>query len=225
MAAVLDLTPRQKNPPVVKGKHKLKPNGKVLERDPAAITGIVIHQTAVWYSVVAAQIKKAGGDRTLARNLRGLNVACHVIAWADGTSCHVNPLSWYVHHGNGYNPTSLGLEIEGAYRGLVRHPFKGKQKPLAPETLSGAKAALLYLVTEGRKLGMPLTNIYAHRQSSGMRQGDPGEEIWRELVLGFAVPELGLVAVPGESLPASNSTSGPGKPVPTSWDPDGIGKY
>jgi hypothetical protein len=59
---VFDLTSLQKNPPADTGKFKML-NGKVVSRDPKTVTGIMLHQTAVWYSVSSAQAQAAGGDR------------------------------------------------------------------------------------------------------------------------------------------------------------------
>ena len=222
---IIDLTSLQHNPPAVSGKHKLAKNGKVVIRRPEAITGIVIHQTAVWYGVTPAQIRNAGGDRTHARNLRGLNIACHAIAWADGTSCLVNPLRWHVNHGNGFNANTLGLEIEGVYRGTDEQSLRGDAQVFSPTALRAAKEALRYLVAEGRRQGMRIDYVYAHRQASGTRRADPGEEIWRKLVLEYAVPKLHLSTQPALVVPPSTSSVTRGRPVPLDWDPAGVGRY
>lgn len=222
---VIDLTHLQTNPPANPKKVKLNERGTVATRKPTAVTGIVIHQTAAWYDVTAAQVRAAGGNSKHARNLRGLNIACHVIAWADGTACHVSPLRWYVNHANGFNARTLGLEIEGIYRGVDELPLKNGAQAFGADALRAAKAGLAYLVREGRAAGMPIRYVYAHRQSSGTRRADPGEEIWRKLVLEYAVPKLGLITRPALVEPPTSRTAAPGRPVPADWDPAGIGAY
>ena len=87
------------------------------------------------------------------------------------------------------------------------------------KTHEAAKAALKHLVEEGRKQGMPIKYIWAHRQTYKSKRGDPGGEIWRKLVLEYAVPVLGLEV-------QNELTYRTGKTIPVEWDPkNGIGKY
>jgi len=216
---VVDLRGDQSNPPAKSRKFKLA-GGAVVERNPAMVTGITIHQTAVPYGVAEYQVQAAGGDRELALARRSLDVACHVMAFRSGFVAWPNPLRWYVHHGNGFNSTELGLEIDGRYPGLIGgDTWDGKPATEATDELvSAARAAVALMVREGRAAGMPIRFIHAHRQSSSSRRSDPGEELWRRVVLEYAVPELGLVTEPAKVL-------GSGRPIPTQWDPDGVGDY
>lgn len=205
-------------------------NGRTVRRKPETITGIVLHQTAVNFGVSERQVKAAGGDEDFALARRGPGVACHAIAFRRGFFVATHPLEHYVHHGNGLNATTLGLEVDGRYSGLADDPATlpredirttwGGTEPtaLTEETLVAARAALRWLVETGRAEGMPIEVIYAHRQSSATRRSDPGELLWRELVLGFAVPELGLRTEPALVV-------GSGRPVPRAWDPKGLGPY
>jgi hypothetical protein len=231
LSLVKDLTSLQPNPPPVgpdgKCKHKIV-SGKVFRRDPKSIQGIVIHQTATPFSVSASQIQSASGNREEALHRRGLNVGCHVIAF-DGAKagvtcghvCYVNPLDWYVYHGNQGNSASLGLEIEGAFYGCIQNG----QLQAPPHLIAAAKQALAFMVTKGRAMGMDnLRYIWAHRQMSSEKRGDPGEELWKRVVLDYAVPVLGLQTQPTRVWP---DTSGPlgGRPIPLAWDPAGQGSY
>lgn len=189
-------------------------------REPGMITGITVHQTAVRYGVKAYQVQAAGGDEELALARRALQVACHAMAFHGGFIAAVNPLDWYVYHGNGFNGYELGLEIDGNYPGLIGGETWNK-KPATQVTVplvQAARAAIEFLVREGRAAGMPITQIHAHRQSSGTRRSDPGEELWKRVVLEYAVPVLGLVPNQAEVLKD-------GRPVPLEWDPDGVGSY
>jgi len=189
-------------------------------RDPAMITGITVHQTAVPYSVRDYQIQAAGGDEHLALALRSLNVACHVMAFRKGFIAAPNHLTHYVYHGNGFNSHELGIEIDGRFPGLIgEKTWDGKKASEVTDTLvRAACAGIEYLVREGRACGMPITKIHAHRQSSATRRSDPGEELWKRVVLDYAVPVLGLKTEPALVLKD-------GRPIPTLWDENGVGPY
>lgn len=221
---IIDLTHEQKNPPE-RRKHRVGKDGKVVVRDLANVTGIVVHQTACVFGVASYQVKAAGGDAILAKRRRALDVACHAIAFREQEVGVVlpNPLEWWVNHGNGFNAYTLGLEIEGLYPGLLSRPQQttwgggNKPTPMLASTIENAREALRYLVEEGRRRGAPIRDVYAHRQSNN-KPSDPGEEIWKRVVLEYGVPKLGLV--PHQSLKLDD-----GRPIPVEWDPAGFGYY
>lgn len=194
--------------------------GKPVIREPSQVTGITIHQTAAPYGVAPYQVKAAGGDPKLALARRALRVACHTMAFRDGFFVAANPLRWYVYHGNAFNSFELGLEIDGRYPGMVggRTWNRKKPTPVTQKVIRAACAAIEWMVIEGRKEGMPIEYIHAHRQSSATRRDDPGEELWKRVVLDFCVPELGLKTEPARVLKN-------GRTIPPEWDPDGVGKY
>ncbi len=220
---IIDLTSLQTDQPKAYRKFKrvnakgrvlrsTKPGGTVVKRDPATVTGITIHQCAVEFGASKALLRQAGGDLDKARHLRALGVACHVLAFNCGHVVHSTPFEYYIYHGNGFNSHTLGLEIEGRYRGL----WQGDQ--VTNDTLNAACMALKYMVEHGRSLGMPIEWIYAHRQSSATRRADPGAELWQRAVLMYAVPILELKTDPG-------LTVGKGRKIPLEWDPNGCGHY
>lgn len=194
--------------------------GKPVIREPSQVTGITIHQTAAKYGVAPYQIHAAGGDERLALARRSLRVACHVMAFHNGFLAWPNPLEWYVYHGNGFNAFELGIEIDGNYPGVRGgKTWNGKKATeVTPNLITAARAGIELLVREGRKLGMPIEYIHAHRQSSATRRDDPGEELWELVVLEFAVPVLGLKVERQRVLRD-------GRPIPLEWDPDGYGAY
>lgn len=201
-------------------KIKVMRDGGPVIRDPADVTTVVLHQTAVPFGVAPYQIKAAGGDPALALARRGLNVACHAIAFRAGFYACVAPLRWYVQHGNKYNARSLGLEVDGRYAGIEGDPrtvWGGEPTELTTATIDAARCALRWLVETGRAEGMPITQIRAHRQSSATRRSDPGQALWMHVAL-WGRDELGLETACAEVL-------GDGRPVPVAWDPDGVGRY
>lgn len=218
---VLDWRDRQKNPPdLIRGqqKHALDRGGKVVERNPAEIRGIVLHQSACVFGA-----KKGDPDRYH----RAFGVACHALTFNDGTVVLPNPLKWLVWHGNGFNDTTLGVEVEGRFPGLVGRldTLAGPppETPLTPAMVAGAREAVRVLVELGRAEGMPLTHIYAHRQSNPSRRSDPGQALWQAVVVEYAIPTLGLATEPGRVL--QNREGQRGRAIPASWDPEGVGLY
>lgn len=214
-----DLRAEQTDPPKKRKKYKIQKD-KVVKRGVKSISGITIHQTAVEFGVAAYQVEQARGDFQLALARRSLGVACHMMAFRNGIFAWAAPLDWYVFHGNKFNPTDIGLEIEGNYPGVIGgKTWNGKKASKVTDSIVlSACNALELIVTQGRSMGMPIKYIHAHRQSSATRRADPGEEIWKKVVLGFAVPYLGLETQP--ELVLSN-----GRPIPKEWDPDGVGTY
>lgn len=241
---ILDLLAEQPNPPpLVRGKRKVRtrwqpsreqdrdlrprPGGiYVVERNPEDVDTIVVHQTACTFG-------KAPDQPT--RHHRALRVACHNLAFSDGVVVRANPLPWYVNHGNGFNARSLGLEIEGSFPGLLDDPDTPTREdlathwgddanitPLTDLLVETACLAIGDLVKRAGEWGAEIRYIVAHRQSSSTRRSDPGEEIWRRVVLGWAVPELGLQTQPALALGRGRKA---GRPIPEAWDPDGVGGY
>ncbi|MEM7158640.1 MAG: N-acetylmuramoyl-L-alanine amidase [Myxococcota bacterium] len=194
--------------------------GRTVQRRASSIDAITIHQTAVKFGVKSYQISAAGGDRDMALARRAFKVACHALAFHDGFISLAAPLRWYVYHANSLNRRSLGLEIDGNYAGLAggRTANGRPPTPLTDKVIEASRMAVKLLMEEGRKEGCPIKYIHAHRQSSRSRRGDPGEELWRKVVLEYAVPVLGLQTEPGK-------TWGNGKPIPKDWDPNGVGEY
>ena len=203
--------------------------GRMVQRAPGTINGVVIHQTACTFGVTAAQVAAAGGDEELAHARRGLKVATHMLAFRGGFAAQVNLLRSYIYNANLLNRSILGLELEGLYAGVqddpatapdeaARSTWGGQPQEPTEALINAGRYALGLLVERGRAEGMPIRYIYAHRQSSLNRRSDPGEQLWRAVALEYGVAVLGLV-------PRQHFTIGGGRPVPVEWDPQGSGHY
>lgn len=213
-----------------RGKLKTKLHGTApVMRDPATIDTIVAHQTAVEFGVSKRAIRKSDGDHELAKARRALDVACHALAFRDGFFVAAHPLRAFVHHAGRASPRSCGLEIEGRYSGIVDDPetaaredlrttWAGTPTQLTEATVDAACRAIRWMVEEGKREGITFTRIAPHRLYSSNRRSCPGEEIWQQVVLDFAVAELGLE-------PVRESPWWQGRPVPKAWDPAGSGEY
>lgn len=223
---VFDLRSTQPDPPaLVRGVQKCKVrNGKVVRLDVSKVTGITLHQTASNFSATRFDAAKyPDPHRALAERAKG--VACHVMAFEEGFLAWPNPLDWYVYHGNGLSSFELGIEIEGDLPGLERLR-KPDQDFVTDKLVKAGRAGMKLLVERGRAMGMPIEFVHAHRQSSPTRKADPGETLWHEIVLGYAVPVLGLKTEPARIwISTSKKASGPGRPIPREWDPSGLVAY
>lgn len=229
-ARMVDLRSRQVNPPPAvgqDGKPKARyalTKGKVTERDPKTVKGIVFHQTACVFGVTDKMVKAAGGDRDLAKHTRLMTIPAHAVAAQTGKFVVHIPLTWYAYHGHGFNPYSLGLEMEALLPGLKGGKTWNNQPatPVTPEFIAACRNATGYLYEEGRRAGMPIEFAWAHRQSTA-KPSDPGQELWEAVVIDFAVKELGLK--PQYDLTLTSRTGNKGKTIPVEWDPHGVGHY
>lgn len=206
-------------------------------RDPERVDSIVLHQTAAVFGVSPAQIRRSAGDRDLALARRALGVACHAMAFRPGFFVAATPLRWHVNHGNGFNPRSLGLEVDGLFSGLLDDPTTiprredvattmGHREPsiITAQIADAMAAAIRWLVEAGRAEGMPIKYLFAHRQSSATRRSDPGQGLWA-LALPIAA-ELGLETLPDLTLEMTGKNKGRrGYPIPRAWDPDATAEY
>lgn len=210
--AVIDLTKLALDPPESKDREHYKiVGGKVMKRDPRTVDGIVLHQTGVEYGLTAAQVRAVGGDRHEALHRRALGQHVHMGVFDGkeagvrcGHAVYSHPLDWYIYSADELNKRSISIEVEGKFAGtyLVEQASKW--------LIDGAKEGLKFLVDEGRRMGMPIKYIWAHRQSSKNRGSDPGPELWKKLVLGYAVPVLGLEIQP-------DLVVGDGRSIPGGW--------
>jgi hypothetical protein len=193
---IIDLR-NDRSPAPVRGKNKIKcVNGQPVIRRPEDIDAIVLHQTACDF----------GAKKGEPRYRRALDVACHALTFKTGETVLAAPLLWYVNHGNGFNPRSLGFEVEGHYPGI---PGRGPGTDVfTPEHRAAFREGFKALVRLAESAGIRLRYLWAHRQSSATRRADPGFEIWQEAEdLAFA---LGLRTLP-------NLVIGSGRPIPGAW--------
>lgn len=203
--------------------------GHTVMRDPKTVKGICLHQTAVQFGARPSHYKQAkemlkgtnptrGDIERLAIALRVVeDVPSHALAMQSGDVVLRSPLEAFLYHANALNPISLGLEIEGLYDGVE---VEGAHPPPTPVTIAAARRAVRELHTRGLEAGMPIEYIWAHRQSSGTRVGDPGSVLWEEVGI-WASDELGLKMEPLRTW--ESKRSGWGNPIPELWSgPKGI---
>jgi hypothetical protein len=204
--------------------------GRTVMRDMSTVNTLIVHQTAIPFDVADYQIHAAHGDRRLAKARRALDVAAHGIAYRDGFGALGHDVRAYVNAAGPGNPFSVNLEIEGRYPGLLDDPettptredvestWGGPPMMLDSATIAAACATAERLCRDVAAFeGCKLRYVMAHRQTSATRRADPGEEIWRKVVLDYIVPVLGLQV--------RYDTAGTGREIPAAWDPNGVGAY
>ncbi len=147
--------------------------------------------------------------KRMALHERFWKVPYHVVCLINGDILFNNSLSWYTYHGNTANRKMFGWCMEGLYPGMKSKRTR-RHSTFDDFTISTGRQGLRVLILKARESGAPVRLIQPHRCYSRKRRGDPGEEIWREIVLPVA-QDLSVdfdyeLAVGG------------GRPIPNVWD-------
>lgn len=152
----------------------------------------------------------------MALHERFWRVPYHYVALLNGDVLYNNPITRYTYHGNGGNGPLVGVSLEGNFPGLEKNRKK-KHNGYDEHTILTGRAALKLATEQSREEGAPIETLYAHRQYSASRLGDPGEGWWKEIGIPMS-KELGL-----ERRVAFKH--GTGNPICQEWDPLGIVDY
>ena len=152
----------------------------------------------------------------MALHQRFWTVPYHWVSLRNGDVLHNNQISRHTYHGNGGNGPLIGVSLEGNYPGLEKNRTK-KHSGMDAFVIETARAGLRLAVTEGRNDGEPVETLYAHRQYSDGRVGDPGEAWWKEVGIPMA-KELVLER-------KVSFKHGSGNEICNEWDPLGMVDY
>lgn len=184
-----------------------------LERSYDDITAIVVHQTAC----------RMGEDPQ--RYARGLTA--HYAVTKRGREIRVHDEKYAAPHANSFNPKSIGIEFDGLYAGIKGNlktvwnspatPERDLPDTPPPEQIHAGRNLIRRLV----KQFPSIKHILAHRQSSLDRQNDPGEEIYKDVVL-FMLHELNLSDGEGDG---PNPIGYGGYFIPREWNMDKKARY
>lgn len=138
----------------------------------------------------------------------------------EGRVIWIHDFDQLVVHGNGFNTTTIGIEMDGMYAGVEgdertfwRPKNEPNRQPQSPtnELVEAAKAAIRWIRDEVARHGARLELLVAHRQSSKDRQADPGSALWQRVAMPLH-EELGL------SDGGAGYKLGNGLPIPERWD-------
>lgn len=152
----------------------------------------------------------------MALHQRFWKVPYHWVGLLNGDILHNNDIERYTYHGNGGNKLLVGVSLEGSYPGLEKDRKK-KHHGYDEHTILTGRGALRLSVKTSRDQGAPIEWLYAHRQYSGGRIGDPGEGWWKEIGLPVA-DEMDLKV-------NYDFKHGSGKKIPQEWDENGLVDY
>ncbi|MCY1065589.1 CHAT domain-containing protein [Nannocystis sp. RBIL2] len=164
------------------------------------ITGITLHQTAV----------HGFPSKVWPR------VTAHLGVHSDGRVYWIHPLQAYLWASNGFNASTVAIEVAGNFRreeGSAGTYWKKGRGPseLTPTMVEGLRRAIRFVCAEVEHHGGKITRVHAHRQASINRPACPGEAIWRAGGL-WAQRELGL------DDGGDGFKIGSGLPIPRAWD-------
>lgn len=150
------------------------------------------------------------------------DIGAHWVVYPDGRKFHLHDADRIIIHGNGWNNSTIGIEIDGLFAGIegdastvwddpstAKHERAGT---VTPEQIEAVKAIIRSEHAELRRHGAAPTLLVAHRQSSSSRRHDPGSKVWQEIALPL-MAELGL----GDG--GAGYKLGQGSPIPVEWDP------
>jgi len=170
------------------------------------ITAVVLHQTATHI-----------GEKPASWH----GVPIHFGITRAGKIIQLYDLTEVCNHANGFNRSSVGIEIDGWYAGIEGQPKtlwqpKNLTTPRQPMNLPDVQANAVKTIVQGilstvAANGGRVTHIHPHRQSSKDRQSDPGSLIWKTVGL-WAQDTLGL------SDGGAAFTVGNGLTIPEAWD-------
>lgn len=160
------------------------------------------------------QTPKAAAQR-MALHARFWKVPYHWVGLRNGDVIHNNDISRYTYHGNGGNGLLVGVSLEGNYKGVdpkgrAANSYHGYTEHI----IETGRTTLRLATNHSRDLGAPIEWLYAHRQYSGGRTGDPGEGWWKEIGIPVA-KEMDLKINYGFKHSS-------GKKIPVEWDENGL---
>ena len=136
-------------------------------------------------------------------------VAYHWVGLRNGDVLFNNAPERYTYHGNRSNRFAIGVSAEAKLpaRETGRTP---QHTPVDDHFIETNRAMLRLAITTSRDAGAPLTHVTAHRCFSTKRTGDPGEAVWREVVLPVCA-DLDVTV--------DYDLVNGGRAIPIDWDP------
>jgi hypothetical protein len=152
----------------------------------------------------------------LALHQRFWKVPYHYLGLLNGDILFNNDITRYTFHGSGGNSRLVGISAEGNFPGLEKNRKK-KHNDWDEHTIETNRAAIRLGTLKSREEGAPIEFLYAHRQYSKGRIGDPGEGWWKEVGIPMC-EKLHLERLPHEKY-------GSGYEICREWDPGGRVNY
>lgn len=181
---------------------------KTRSRNLSTVTGICLHQT---------------GCHMGERPSRYDGMGAHVAVTRNGQIVWLHDFDRIVVAANGFNASTVSIEIDGLYAGIEGDQRTVWDNPGTPHKETGqaltaeATAAACEAVHWIKRAVPSVTQIVAHRQASASRRSDPGSAIWQAVAIPMR-DELGL-DTPIEMM------LGNGRAIPREWDARSKARY
>jgi hypothetical protein len=165
------------------------------QRDPKSVYALVLHQMACCFR-----------RRDPLRSY--LRIKAHFAILPEGQILQLHPVSALLWASHGFNSKSVAVEFAGNFPNVKGKWWKGetfgRDRPTAAQ-LEAGRCLIAHLI---RTMGLRV--VLAHRQSSNMRENDPGPDVWYH-VGQWAIDNLGL------SDGGTGFKIGNGKPIEGAW--------
>ena len=177
----------------------------------------------VWGDIVGVTLHQTG-CRMPENPYTWINLNAHIGITTGGIAVLCNLFTDFIWHAQGLSPRTIGIEIAGNFCGVEGDESTlwkggGPAAVLNPKQIDAINRALTFIRGELSDRGVSWKGIYAHRQSSKTRHGDPGSAIWKNIALPWGEKlQLDMVSL-GQYM------SGDGRQIPNSWDPQCSAKY
>lgn len=152
----------------------------------------------------------------MALHQRFWKVPYHWVGLLIGDVLFNNDITRYTFHGSGGNRKLVGVSAEGNFPGLEKNRKK-KHNEWDEHTIETNRSAIRLATLKSREQGAPIQYLYAHRQYSKGRIGDPGSGWWKEVGIPMC-EELHLERRVREKYDG-------GYEICREWDPDGRVNY
>jgi N-acetyl-anhydromuramyl-L-alanine amidase AmpD len=165
------------------------------------IEGVVLHQTG------CKMPRRPHGWR---------NLNAHIGVTSEGIVVIANRPEVKIWHAQKLSHTTIGIEIAGNFHGVEGRENTlwkggGPAATLDQNQLEGCNAAMALVQKWFEDVGQEWKYIYAHRQSSKTRTGDPGSAIWQQV----AIPWMEKT---GATDGGEYFKTGTGKAIPKEWN-------
>lgn len=173
------------------------------QRPWSQITAICLHQTACLLGEKPERMDTVGA---------------HGVVTRGGRFIELHAPNRLIAHGNGLNARSIGLEMDGLYSEFKGGPAWNDpttsvvERAMTPtaQLISTSIAVCLWYADVVASHGGKIKFILMHRQSSGSRENDPGEELCKAVAIPVCEALGATMGEPGFKI-------GSGNPIPARW--------
>lgn len=186
------------------------------------------HPVRSWSDINGVTIHQTGCNMPSKPSSWG-RLNAHFGITKEGLVIFANDPKKFIWHAQGLSKSTIGIEIEGNYQGLMNDPKTlwsggGPAATLNPEMYFAIEQLFVLLEWMFKANKKQWWFVHGHRQSAKSRIADPGEEIWK----GVALPWMARLNKKwfDENRDGGNDFSlGSGRRIPKDWSPRRASPY